>query len=72
MNNAKSSLRETVEHWLAPRPDRGLRVTEFKNRRSEHQCYVCVETLTATGPVALFFLALLKIVWVMRLTRHAG
>ena len=55
MNSAKNSLRGTVEHWLATDPANGLRVTEFRNRRSKHECYVCVETLTATGPVALFF-----------------
>ncbi|OYD60513.1 UNVERIFIED_ORG: hypothetical protein BDU10_9886 [Burkholderia sp. CF145] len=55
MGSAKSSLREMVEHWLAPDPATGVRVTEFRNRRSRHECYVCVETLGATGPVALFF-----------------
>ncbi|MFM0133274.1 hypothetical protein PQR09_36250 [Paraburkholderia sediminicola] len=55
MSTAKNSLREIVEHWLAPDPADGLRVTEFRNRRSNQGCYVCVETLTATGPVALFF-----------------
>jgi hypothetical protein len=55
VSTAKSSLREIVEHWLAPDPADELRVTEFRNRRSNQGCYVCVETLTATGPVALFF-----------------
>lgn len=55
MNSVKNSLRETVEHWLAPNLASKLRVTEFRNRRSRHECYVCVEALTAAGPVALFF-----------------
>ncbi|MFM0347871.1 hypothetical protein P0D96_27605 [Paraburkholderia sp. RL17-347-BIC-D] len=55
MASAKNSLRETVELWLAPDPLNGIRVTEFRNRRSAHECYVCVETLRAAGPVALFF-----------------
>lgn len=55
MRSAKNSLREMVEHWLAPDPANGVRVTQFRNRRSKHECYVCVETLTAAGPLALFF-----------------
>jgi hypothetical protein len=55
MSKANNSLREIVEHWLAPDPANGLRVTEFRNRRSKRECYVCVETLTAAGPVAMFF-----------------
>jgi hypothetical protein len=55
MSKANNSLREIVEHWLAPDPANGLRVTEFRNRQSKHECHVCVETLTAAGPVALFF-----------------
>ena len=55
MNSPKDSLRAMVEHWLAPDPASGLRVTRFRNRRSKHECYVRVETLTAAGPVALFF-----------------
>jgi hypothetical protein len=55
MATAKNSLRVVVEHWLAPDPAKGVRVTEFKNRRSRHECYVCVESLTAAGPIALFF-----------------
>jgi hypothetical protein len=53
VNSAKCSLREAVEHWLATDPANGLRVTEF--RRTNHKCYVCVETLTAGGPIALYF-----------------
>ena len=55
MNSARNSLRKTVEQWLGPDPASGLRVTEFRNRRSRHECYVCVETLTTAGPIALFF-----------------
>lgn len=55
MAGGRSSLRAMVEDWLAPEPERGVRVTEFRNRRSKGECYVCVETLRADGPVALFF-----------------
>lgn len=55
MSTAKNSLREMVEHWLTPNLADELRVTEFRNRRAKRECYVCVETLTAAGPVALFF-----------------
>lgn len=55
MSTARNSLREMVEHWLAPNPTDELRVTEFRNRRATRECYVCVETLTEAGPVALFF-----------------
>jgi hypothetical protein len=44
-----------VDKWLSPDPAKGFRVTEFKNRRTRHECYVCVETSRETGPVALFF-----------------
>jgi hypothetical protein len=44
-----------VESWLTPDPSKGIRVTEFRNRRSSQECYVCVETLKAEGPVTLFF-----------------
>ena len=55
MSTAKNSLREMVEHWLTPNLADELRVTEFRNRRAKRECYVCVETLTAAGPVALLF-----------------
>jgi hypothetical protein len=55
MASGHNSLRQMVEHWLAPDPTRGVRVLEFRNRRSQRECYVCVETLAASGPVALFF-----------------
>nr|WP_085489247.1 hypothetical protein [Paraburkholderia susongensis] len=55
MAGGQKSLRVMVEDWLAPDPAKGVRVTEFRNRRSQHECYVCVETLRAAGPVALFF-----------------
>jgi hypothetical protein len=49
------SLRLIVERWLAPDPTRGVRVIEFRNRRSRRECYVCVETFRTSGSVALFF-----------------
>jgi hypothetical protein len=55
VNSAKNSLRMMIEHWLSPDPANGVRVTKFRNRRSKSECYVRVETLTAAGPVALFF-----------------
>lgn len=55
MASGKSSLRAMVEDWLAPDPTMGVRVTEFRNRRSKRECYVCVETLRTEGPLALFF-----------------
>jgi hypothetical protein len=55
VNTGKNSLRAMIEHWLSPDPARGVRVTRFRNGRSKRECYVCVETLKAAGPVALFF-----------------
>ncbi|MCX4176140.1 hypothetical protein PQR70_25270 [Paraburkholderia madseniana] len=55
MSGTERSLRVMVEHWLAPDPAKGVRVTEFRNRRSRRECYVCVETMRAAGPIALFF-----------------
>jgi hypothetical protein len=55
VNSAKNSLREIVGHWLTPDPGSQLRVTQFRNRRSKNECYVRIETLTAAGPVALYF-----------------
>jgi hypothetical protein len=55
MASAYHSLRLIVERWLAPDPARGVRVIEFRNRRSPRECYVCVETFRRSGTVALFF-----------------
>ncbi len=55
MASAEKSLRLMVEHWLAPELGDQVRVTRFRNRRSTRECYVCVETFNATGPVAMFF-----------------
>ena len=53
MASAGRSLRRMVEHWLAPDLTKGLRVSQF--RRSKSECYVCVEAISAGGPVAMFF-----------------
>jgi hypothetical protein len=55
MASKGASLRLMVEHWLAPDPGMQVRVIEFRNKRSKHQCYVCVETLKPTGRLSLFF-----------------
>jgi hypothetical protein len=55
MASALKSLRQMVEHWLAPDPATGVRVIEFRNRRSTQMCYVLVETLTTRGRVSMFF-----------------
>lgn len=55
MASAEKSLRLMVEHWLAPGLANPVRVTRFRNRRSTRECYVCVETFHARGPVAMFF-----------------
>ncbi|REG50990.1 hypothetical protein B0G80_7467 [Paraburkholderia sp. BL6669N2] len=55
MASANNSLRLMVEQWLAPDPAQAVRVIEFRNRRSRHECYVCVETLRDSGPVTLYF-----------------
>ena len=55
MASAGMSLRLMIDHWLAPDPSTMVRVTEFRNRRSKHECYVCVETFRGTCPVAMFF-----------------
>ena len=60
---AGNSLRLMVEKWLPPDPARGYRVTEFKNRRTRHECFVCVETPRAQGPVALYFFRLQDGTW---------
>lgn len=55
MGSAGASLRQMVEHWLAPDPTKRVRVTHFRNRRSKRECYVCVEAFKAESPVAMFF-----------------
>jgi len=55
MASGAKSLRSMVEHWLTADPSKGIRVTEFKKRRSRHGCYVCVETAGEAGPIAMFF-----------------
>jgi hypothetical protein len=55
MASTGKSLRQMVEHWLAPAPGEGVQVTAFRNRRSMQQCYVCVETSRAARPAAMFF-----------------
>ena len=55
MASAGKSLRLMVDHWLGPAPGDKVHVTEFRTRRSIDQRYVCVETLRAAGPVAMFF-----------------
>ena len=55
MASAGKSLRQMVEHWLAPASEKQVRVTEFRNRRSPRECYVCVETVSTTGPLSMFF-----------------
>lgn len=49
------SLRAMVLHWLAPNPVSEVRITEFRNRRARHECYVRVEAFREGGAVALFF-----------------
>ncbi|MEX3998753.1 hypothetical protein AB4Y38_07630 [Paraburkholderia sp. EG285A] len=44
-----------IEDWLAPDPVKGFRITEIRNRKSRHGCYVCVETLKKEGPVSMYF-----------------
>ena len=55
MASAGKSLRAMVEHWLAPDSHRRVHVTKFRNRRSTHECYVCVETLRVGEPAAMYF-----------------
>lgn len=55
MASAGKSLRMMVEHWLAPDPATRVRVAEFRNRRSERQCYVRVEVLRARCLSAMLF-----------------
>lgn len=55
MATGEKSLRKLVEHWLAPGARRRVRVAEFRNRRSDNACYVCVETSTTAGHVAMCF-----------------
>jgi hypothetical protein len=55
MASGEKSLRAMVEHWLAPDPAQPVRVAEFRSRRPAREPYVCVETFTASGPVAMFF-----------------
>jgi hypothetical protein len=55
MASAGKSLRLMVDHWLSPGPTDQVRVIRFRNRHSTQECYVCVETLSATRRVAMFF-----------------
>jgi len=55
MASAGKSLRLMVDHWLAPDAGQRVTVTEFRNERSKHERYVCIETLKTAGPVAMFF-----------------
>lgn len=55
MATREKSLRTLVEHWLAPGAGQPVRVAEFRNRRAGNKCYVCVETSTPAGDVAMFF-----------------
>lgn len=55
MASSGRSLRLMVEHWLVGNSSKGVRVTAFRNRRSESECYVCVEAFRGTRPVAMFF-----------------
>lgn len=55
MNVARNSLREMVKHSPAADLTNGLRVTEFRNKRSKQKCHVRVEPLKAAGPTALYF-----------------
>ena len=55
MTNGGKSLRLMVEHWLVADPANGVRVTEFRNRPSKQECYVCIETLRGENPVSMFF-----------------
>lgn len=55
MARAGGSLRLMVEHWLAPDLAHLVRVTRFRNQRSTGECYVCVETVSPRGTVAMFF-----------------
>lgn len=55
MASGGKSLRSMVEHWLGAAPSERVRVTEFRNRRSKRECYVCVETFKGKRPVAMFF-----------------
>jgi hypothetical protein len=54
-HRAGQSLRSMVEFWLHPDPAVVVRVTEFSHRRTRLERYVCVETSTASGPLALYF-----------------
>ena len=55
MASSGKSLRLMVEHWLIGDSTKRVRVTEFRNRRSERGCYVCVEALREACPIAMFF-----------------
>ena len=55
MATAGKSLRLMVDHWLAPDAGQSVRVIAFRNQRSRHERYVCIQTHKPTGPVALFF-----------------
>jgi hypothetical protein len=55
MASTGKSLRLMVDHWLGPAPGHEIHVTAFRNKRFRDLRYVCVETVRAAGPFAMFF-----------------
>jgi hypothetical protein len=55
MNLGETSLRLTVEKWLAPSATTTVRVTRFSRIRTSKSRYVCVESSRQDGAIALFF-----------------
>jgi hypothetical protein len=55
MASGDESLRSMIARWLVRDPEKPIRVTKFKNKRSTRECYVRVEAFWAGGQVAIFF-----------------
>ncbi|MGF6507894.1 ABC-type transporter MlaC component [Paraburkholderia sp. 32] len=55
MASTGKSLRQMVDHWLAPYEGERVKVAKFRNRRSTRERYVCIEASKPAGPVAMFF-----------------
>lgn len=55
MASAERSLRKMVEYWLAPNAVKPVRVTTFRNRRLQGECFVRVEAWKTEEPIAMFF-----------------
>ncbi|WP_236721038.1 hypothetical protein [Paraburkholderia phytofirmans] len=54
-NTNERSLRSQVEKWLAPAPATPVHVTRFSRTGWSGRRYVCVETSSPAGALALFF-----------------